>query len=404
MRKPLGSGATIGDIGLALSGGGSRAAAFHRGTVRALHDLGILPRVDTLSSVSGGSVFAASWLAARARDKSVPEFLAWMGEVLERGFITEALVNWRALKIPLPGFSRTHRIAETFDEVLFDGLDWPLLPKTPLLCLNTACMNNAATGRWSQNGFSCEDIGTLDANGSWPEGPVKDASIGFATATSAAFPFGLPPLPIARDRFSFDFAGPPEFRDCTELLFTDGGILENLGTERLLHSTRFGTEHVISSDAGQRELVWRPGLVGRLKSAGVFALSAETLDRLLLMMNNKQNKSARALLWAKMKPKKEEQRRVLFIQLSHAWRDLVPHEEDDAKVPEARKLYDKMPAILDIDEIDTGDKAAAFASTVPTSFVGLAPRTLELLAAHAEWQVHAAVRLYARDLLPKPPS
>jgi predicted acylesterase/phospholipase RssA len=406
MRRSIGNGKTRGDIGLALSGGGSRAAAFHRGTVRALHDLGVLPRVDTLSSVSGGSVFAAAWLAAKARGKSELEFLDWMGEILERGFITEALVHWRALKILLPGFSRTHRIAETFDEVLFDGLDWPQLPKEPLLCLNTACMNNAATGRWSQNGFSCAGIGKRDpVTDSWPEGPVKNASIGFATATSAAFPFGLPPLPIARDRFGFDFVG-KDFVDCTKLLFTDGGILENLGTERLLHSTRFGTDHVISSDAGQREQVWQPGIIGRLKSAGVFALSAETLDRLLLMMNNKQNKSARELLFAakrdgkETETKKQDARRVLFIQLKQDWRGLVPDERDDAKVPEARKLYDEMAAIVDVDEVDDGDKAAAYASGVSTSFVGLPPRTLALLSAHAEWQVHAAVRLYAPDLLP----
>jgi len=46
-------------IGLALSGGGSRAVAFHLGCMRALHDHGVLERVSLLSSVSGGSVIAA---------------------------------------------------------------------------------------------------------------------------------------------------------------------------------------------------------------------------------------------------------------------------------------------------------------------------------------------------------
>ena len=39
-------------IGLALSGGGYRAAAYHVGTLRALHKLGILNKVDVISSVS----------------------------------------------------------------------------------------------------------------------------------------------------------------------------------------------------------------------------------------------------------------------------------------------------------------------------------------------------------------
>jgi len=46
-------------IGLALSGGGYRAAAYHLGTLRALHKLGILGNVDIISSVSGGAIIAA---------------------------------------------------------------------------------------------------------------------------------------------------------------------------------------------------------------------------------------------------------------------------------------------------------------------------------------------------------
>ena len=41
-------------IGLALSGGGSRAAAFHLGCLRALHDRDLLRRVRVISVISGG--------------------------------------------------------------------------------------------------------------------------------------------------------------------------------------------------------------------------------------------------------------------------------------------------------------------------------------------------------------
>ena len=44
---------------LCLSGGGYRAALFHLGALRRLNELGILAQVDTLTSVSGGSIFAA---------------------------------------------------------------------------------------------------------------------------------------------------------------------------------------------------------------------------------------------------------------------------------------------------------------------------------------------------------
>jgi NTE family protein len=49
-------------FGLALSGGGYRAAAFHLGTLRALHRIGVLDKVDVISSVSGGSILSAFYV------------------------------------------------------------------------------------------------------------------------------------------------------------------------------------------------------------------------------------------------------------------------------------------------------------------------------------------------------
>ena len=45
-----------GQLALCLSGGGFRAALFHLGALRRLNELGILSRVDTIASVSGGSI------------------------------------------------------------------------------------------------------------------------------------------------------------------------------------------------------------------------------------------------------------------------------------------------------------------------------------------------------------
>lgn len=47
-------------IGLCLSGGGYRAMLFHLGTLWRLNDAGALRRLDRISSVSGGSLTAAT--------------------------------------------------------------------------------------------------------------------------------------------------------------------------------------------------------------------------------------------------------------------------------------------------------------------------------------------------------
>lgn len=69
-------------FGLALSGGGSRAAAFHLGCMRALNDRGILDQVLTLSTVSGGSVIGALWAYS---DDSFEEFDQRMQIILRKG-------------------------------------------------------------------------------------------------------------------------------------------------------------------------------------------------------------------------------------------------------------------------------------------------------------------------------
>ncbi|HEY6084421.1 MAG TPA: patatin-like phospholipase family protein [Nitrospira sp.] len=49
--------------GLAFSGGGIRSATFHLGILQALQDMGRLPQIDYLSTVSGGS-YIAGWMLA----------------------------------------------------------------------------------------------------------------------------------------------------------------------------------------------------------------------------------------------------------------------------------------------------------------------------------------------------
>ena len=52
-------------VGLCLSGGGFRAMLFHLGSLIRLNEVGLLPTLDRVSSVSGGSlaagILAAGW-------------------------------------------------------------------------------------------------------------------------------------------------------------------------------------------------------------------------------------------------------------------------------------------------------------------------------------------------------
>ncbi|MGO9865341.1 MAG: patatin-like phospholipase family protein [Terriglobales bacterium] len=61
-------------VGLALSGGGIRSATFNLGVLQALAKLGGLPRIDYLSTVSGGG-YIGSWLAAWLKRSSLGEVM-----------------------------------------------------------------------------------------------------------------------------------------------------------------------------------------------------------------------------------------------------------------------------------------------------------------------------------------
>ena len=76
-------------IALALSGGGFRASIFHLGMLRRLAELGWLPEVDVISTVSGGSIVGAfavqrwnSFLAAGGDAKAFESMISlhsWNG-------------------------------------------------------------------------------------------------------------------------------------------------------------------------------------------------------------------------------------------------------------------------------------------------------------------------------------
>ncbi len=84
---------------LCLSGGGFRAALFHLGALRRLNELGVLSKIDTITSVSGGSILAAH-LAARLRPwpEQGASFEKWQ-EKIEAVFLRFVKNNIRTVPV-----------------------------------------------------------------------------------------------------------------------------------------------------------------------------------------------------------------------------------------------------------------------------------------------------------------
>ncbi|MGH0031938.1 MAG: patatin-like phospholipase family protein [Myxococcota bacterium] len=238
-------------LGLALSGGGFRAAAFHLGVFRALAARGWLWKVDLISCVSGGSI-AGAFLAKNWGDDSCldrfDEYLA-----------TQSLAVSTVLGgIFSPFSSRLDKLADRYDEDLFDGATLGDLPDGPRLYLNAT---NIASGNLF---FFVTGGGKPAELGEWELGvhPGDRFRLARAVAASSAFPPVYPPLELGRD--VYPGAG------VEYVTLTDGGVYDNLGINPLVRFERNPLHYAIASDGGKPfEIVRNPTRRGTivLKSA-----------------------------------------------------------------------------------------------------------------------------------------
>jgi predicted acylesterase/phospholipase RssA len=128
--------AYLGKFGLALSGGGFRAALFHIGVLARLAELDVLRHVEVLSCVSGGSIIGAHYyLEVRRLLQTVPdeeitrehymtivdkirkEFLAGVQQNVRVRVAAELITNLKM--IFLPRYTRTMRVGELYEREIF---------------------------------------------------------------------------------------------------------------------------------------------------------------------------------------------------------------------------------------------------------------------------------------------
>lgn len=415
-------------LGLALSGGGSRAAAFHRGALRGLAELGMLDGIDVVSTVSGGSVFAAAWMAAQWRGRSVPAFLEDIAEELARGFIARSL-SWRVFKLFVRSYTRSNLLAETFDRALMHGMKLGDLPERPALCMNTSVMDTGQVGRFSREGFSSTGLRPSGAPiTSNPVAPLRHYPVALAAAASAAFPIGLPPVYLMRGRDIPRDWGEARVDSHRRLALTDGGVLENLGVQTLLKSKRFGAWDIILSDAGLRDPGWASGgLRNSLRGLLLGLLSLPVIERVMVMMSDKQDRHMRVSAFAEMErtwlidalrkraspaaierylkfQPQGQRRRVMFIRLNQRLRDVLanvpawwmPESAISAPITAETALQlgiDLGPA-LDLHRKLGGDARIDELNRITTGFGRLLRRDIDDLETHARWQVHAMRAVY----------
>lgn len=213
-------------IGLALSGGGSRAIAFHLGVLKALNELGILSQISAISTVSGGSVIGALWVCHEGPFEDFEsECRTLLAMGFERGLIRRLLSLKpfplaKALRLFFSAYSRVDLLAEHFDAELFHGRTLSSIPKHPVLIINATELNTGKNYKFGR-----------EVMGAYTTGPVSTEGVLVATAVaaSAAYPVFLPTLAFKTSQPLSQSKAPPPYA-----CLTDGGVYDNLGATTLL--------------------------------------------------------------------------------------------------------------------------------------------------------------------------
>ncbi len=222
-------------IALCLSGGGYRAALFHLGALRRLDELGVLSQIDTITSVSGGSIMNAqiaghvaknpdAWGNPRGPVKGFEEGIVEpMRRLSTRDIRTKAVLsklkpwNWRNQN------AQIDVLAETLSDGT-PGTRIAVLPDRPrfVFCATDVCFR----GQWTA------DSGTKKVgHGLCGYAPVGDWTIARAAAASSCLPGAFEPMRIDDPLADGTYAEADRDTLLKRIDLTDGGVYDNLGLE-----------------------------------------------------------------------------------------------------------------------------------------------------------------------------
>ena len=215
-------------IALCLSGGGYRAMLFHTGALWRLNELGFLPKLDRVSSVSGGSITAGALAHGWSR-------LAFDGAGVAGGFdraVVSPLRGLAARTIDIPAIVRGallpgmigDRLASAYSRHLLGDATLQDLPDRPRFVFNSTNLQSGVLWRFSKPYMADYRVGTIVH-------PTERLAV--AVAASSAFPPVLSPVKPKLDPSTYTpgkgkLTG-DEYR--RRPVLADGGVYDNLGLE-----------------------------------------------------------------------------------------------------------------------------------------------------------------------------
>lgn len=232
-------------IGLCLSGGGYRAMIYHVGAIIRLNELGFLPRIGEIASVSGGSItaglLALRWQNLRFDDDGratnlhevfVAPLLRFAGKGIDIRAILYGLI---------PGCSAADSLVRAYDRHLFAGACLQDITDFPRFTFMATNLQTGSGWRFGRGYAADYRVGLIDR-------PV--IPLARVVAASSAFPPFLSPVRIDLSCEAVQAtAGADLHREpfISTAVLSDGGVYDNLGLERIWKRCRT----ILVSNAGR---------------------------------------------------------------------------------------------------------------------------------------------------------
>lgn len=231
-------------IGLCLSGGGYRAMLFHVGAFWRLNEFGYLPKLDRISSVSGGSITAGvlglHWSSLAFDQNGIAQNFAQEFITPIRQFAATTTDVWAILAGMLGPGTIGDRVAAAYRRHLFGAGTLQDLPDRPRFVINTTNVQSGVLCRFSRPYMWDYRVGQI-------KNPTIELAI--AVAASSAFPPVLSPvqLDVEPSLFTPNTGTDLQFEPYTsKMILTDGGVYDNLGLETVWKEY----QTILVSDAG----------------------------------------------------------------------------------------------------------------------------------------------------------
>ena len=418
-------------IGLALSGGGYRAAAYHIGTMRALHKLGILNEVDIISSVSGGSITAAYYVLNK--HKGYEQFEKELIEKLQHNVLWIALIEILlviAAVFSIVWFSPEGYSVGTFigsivflllvwyyvlpvskyiewaySLLFFKGAKLDSLPETPILAINSTDLSTGNQFTFSQDRMSCYSY----------KNEFEFNTCGFplsrAVMASSCIPQFFSPIRIGK-RYRKGHGSKQPF-------LVDGGLYDNQGAHKFESSdSHYAVDYAIVSDAGNTEISSK----WCINPICTLIMTSEILMKRIKNFQRQHNSYI-----------SENKKKVLYVYNDLMWNDYksfprrfvenikagyITKEVTDfhgltsdmiSRLRDKRTSEDAFKEILLLVEKNIGwerlvnqiPQNHSIAENVGTNLIGLSGKKLNALIEHSEWMTEVQVRLHLPFLTKK---